>query len=112
MKQLSIDDLFDLAGTQDSRARVEKLFDWHFERHKVVVEAVMVSFGAVLAGLLVAYLSQDVSLLPFALTLLAAFAGLGTLGMLAYGELRSQKEDFLHALKILDAIGHYRGGGS
>ncbi len=70
----------------------------------------MVSFGAVLAGLLVAYLSRDVALLPFALTLLAAFTGLGTLGVLAYRELRSQKNDFLHALKILDAVGRYRHG--
>ena len=111
MRQLSIDDLFDLADTEDARARVEKLFDWHFERHKVVVEAVMVSLGAIVAGLLVAFLSEDVALLAFALALLAASFGLGTVGVLAYLELRSQKEDFLHALKILDAIVRYRGGG-
>jgi hypothetical protein len=107
MKQLNMNDLLDLAPIADAEARLEKVFDWHFERHKVVVEAVLVSFGAVLAGLLVAYLSADVGLTQFVFALIAVVAGFGAIGTLAYLELRAQKEDFLTALQILKANQEY-----
>lgn len=107
MKQLNMNDLLDLTYIPDAEARLEKLFDWHFERHKIVVEAALVSFGAIFAGLLVAYLSADVDLAQFVMASLYVLIGLGAMGALAYWELHSLKKDFLTALQILNATQEY-----
>jgi hypothetical protein len=51
--------LLELAALPDPMVKVEKLFDWYFERHKLLIEVAGVSVGAFFAALIVALLKGE-----------------------------------------------------
>ena len=85
---------------------MEKLFDWYFERHKLVIEVTAVSVGAFFAALIVAALKGDyannwtfVAIVALGVVLLA-----GSLIGRSYLLMVKMEDDLVGALKLLKLI--------
>ena len=103
MKDIEIRDLIDLvvADVDDGDARIQKIFEWHFERVKTVSQWVVVVAGGLLVSLLVEFLTGDMSI-HWAYTLLSALAAVATatFGVYYFARLRSMRRQFVVALGL------------
>ncbi len=107
MRQLSIADLLDLARVPDAENRIVKVFDWYFERHKLVVQGVLAYLTALSVALLTAFIRGDLSWQLILVLALVNLCGIGFLCGRSYLRLRSLHREFLVALRTFDAFKNY-----
>jgi hypothetical protein len=101
---LSIQDLASLAEGHDPEGRVEKIFDWSFERRKVVAQAALAFIASFLVALSITYLRNDIESQLFVPIAFVSVGGVSALFFRAYWRLRSLKQEFLAALWIINEL--------
>jgi len=89
---------------QGAEDRVEKAYDWYFERKKLVVQTVLAFLTAFVVALVAAVVRGDLTLLAATLIALVGVLGTGVLGVQSYWELHALPEYYLEALDTLDAL--------
>jgi len=96
--------LNELSVLEEPESRVEKLFDWYFERHKLLIEVIAVSVGAFFAALIVAALKGDYAGKDWwwvaGIALIMAL-GTGYLMIRSYLIMKGMEDEFVAALKLL-----------
>jgi hypothetical protein len=101
----SLRDLFTLAQTSEGESRVEKAFDWYFERHKILFQGGFAYLGTFAVGLAASVYKDEIELW-FAIPV--AVIGLGGPSLYfvarAYRRLRAAEHQYLVAVIILDAF--------
>jgi hypothetical protein len=113
-RPLKVAELLDLAQSSDEpEVRVEKIFDWFFERAMSTVRLTLGAAGAALLGLVAAYLQRGADLSAAGALVTAAVTGLSAAVLVAIGLRRAQKLNGLHreyvsALKLLAAFRRLR----
>jgi Flp pilus assembly protein TadB len=100
---IKIRTLRELAALPDPAAKAEKLFDWYFERQKLMIEVTAVSLGAFFAALIVAALQgayvnnwTHVAIAVFIVVLLTGYV----IRHLYLG-LKRMEDEFIAALDLL-----------
>jgi hypothetical protein len=122
VRTLEVADVLDLAAAQSSDAeeRLQKLFEWDFERTMTSVRLLFAVAGSLLIALLAALIHDDAKLEIWHIATIVGSAGL--LAAVAWSMLRRTRElhrEFLAALGLLNSaqrlgplLARYRAGGS
>ena len=103
MFDLSIRDIIDLVTAQvpDAEARIQKVYEWHFERVKTTSQWILGAAASLFIAVLVAFFKAELKLVWWQNALIALFAiGTGTFGIYRLWQLRSIHRQFIAALKI------------
>jgi hypothetical protein len=98
---LSVQNLASLAEGHDPEGRVEKLFDWNFERRKVVAQAALATLAGFLVALSIPYFKNDITSQLFVPIVIVSVGGVSILFFSAYWRLRWLKQELLAALWII-----------
>jgi hypothetical protein len=101
---LSIQELENLAEGHDPEGRVEKLFDWSFERRKVVAQAALAFIASFLIAMSVPYFKNEFTSQVFVPIVIVSVGGVSALFVHAYWRLRSLKQEYLAALWIINEL--------
>jgi hypothetical protein len=114
LEDLRIEDLFNflsLAPTDDHAARIQKVYEWRVERHKLFVQASFAALLAVVGLLIVSYMKGDFAtadsplsdwhIWKVCLIVLVDLAAPGTPLLFCYWRLRLADRQFLKALTQL-----------
>lgn len=102
MRDLTMKDLLDLAEVDvpDAEMRVQKMYEWHFERVKATSQWILGASGALFISLLVAFLRAELQLLWWQTVLIVVGAlATGAYGMYNLRQLRLMHHEFVAALK-------------
>jgi len=102
MKDIRLKDLLDLATaeTANPQEEIQQMYKWHFERGVTASKLVLGSGASLLAGLLLALLRDDLTLVPWQLAL--AFSGVAV--TLMYGVFRFYRTRRIHAEFIASLV--------
>jgi len=103
MRELSIKDLLDLvvAEVPDAATRIQKMFEWHFERVKVISQWILGATASLFIYILVAFFKADLELEAWQIILIVLFAlCTSTYGIYLLWQLRSLNRQFIAALKL------------
>lgn len=122
MRSLRVSDVLDLAAvdSDDAEDRLQKVFEWDFERMMTSIRLVFGAAGSVVVALLAALFRPDSALKAWHI---AAILGLATvltlIGMGMLWRMRTNHRRFVAALQLLAAAGDlgpllrlYRSGGA
>jgi sterol desaturase/sphingolipid hydroxylase (fatty acid hydroxylase superfamily) len=103
MRDLSITHLIDLvvAEVPDAEERIQKMFEWHFERVMTLSRWILGAAASLVIAVLAAFFKAELQLACWqtGLIVLAALAT-GTYGVYRLWELRSVHRQFIAALKL------------
>jgi hypothetical protein len=122
VKALRVADVLDLAAVDSDAAedRLQKLFEWDFERTMTSVRLVFGAAGSVVVALLAALFRPDSSLKTWHIATILGFAGvLALVGIGMLWRMRTNHRQFVAALQLLTAAADlgpllrlYRSGGA
>ncbi|MDD5168128.1 MAG: hypothetical protein PHN75_04860 [Syntrophales bacterium] len=107
MKDISIKELIDLATSDvpDGDARIEKMFDWHFQRNMMIAKWIMGAVASLSIAALLGYFKAEIdlnwwqSIVAIVLPLSAS-----TYGFYRLYHIRSMHRQFVSALKIYNEL--------
>jgi hypothetical protein len=105
MRALRVADVLDLAAAQsaESESRLEKVFEWEFERTMTSVRLLFGAAGSVVIALLAALFREDTSLKTWHIVvILGSAAILAALGAALLWRIRTAHREFLAALQLLN----------
>ncbi len=103
MKELTIRNLIDLviSDTQDGETRIEKMFEWHYDRQKTLVQWLLGAAASLLVAVVVALTTTNVQLEIWeAVSLFIAVAFLGFWGLWLIYRLRRIQSQFISTLRL------------
>lgn len=119
MKALQVADVLDLAAAESSDAedRLQKVFEWDFERTMTSARLLFAAAGSVIAVMLAALLRVDSVLTAWhVFVFTASSAVLAISGMVILWRIRKLHREFLAALQLLNSakrlgplLARYRG---
>lgn len=122
MRALQVSDVLDLAAvdSDDVEDRLQKLFEWDFERSMTAIRLIFGAAGSVVVALLAALFRPDSSLRTWHIVTILGFAGvLALLGIGMLWRMRTNHRRFVAALQLLAAakdlgplLRLYRSGGA
>ena len=102
MGPVKLTTLIDIAESSDPAMRTQQLFEWYFERQKLLIQIAISLLGAFLVGLLLGALRGDFTnnwgLMLAGASILGL--GLGSFILRSYLKIRSVGEDFVAALEL------------
>lgn len=102
---LRMRDFYILAQLPEAESRIEKAFNWYFERHKTIVQGVLAYLGTFAVGLAASAYRDEIALWLAVPVALIGFGGPSfLLAARAYLRLRSVERKFLMAVLLLDAF--------
>jgi len=109
MGPVSLRTIGELVVLADPAANVEKLFDWHFERHKLVIQGTAAFLGAFFAGLIAGALRGDFGdtgpeWIVVAIVALFVAAIMGGIMRRSYLLMKSMEDDFVPTLALIHRL--------
>jgi hypothetical protein len=103
MQNLKIKEIIDLivAEVPDAETRIEKIFDWHFERTKVTSQWILGAAATLFISVLVSFFKSELNI-PWWIVLLIAIFALATAsyGIYLLWQLRLLHLQYIATLKI------------
>jgi hypothetical protein len=106
VRALKVADVLDLAAAQSDEAedRLQKIFEWDFERTMTSVRLLFGAAGSVVVALFAALFRKDSSLHTWQAVVMLASAGvLGTVAGSILWRTRTLHREFVAALQLLNA---------
>jgi hypothetical protein len=106
MRALRVADVLDLAAAQSegSEDRLQKVFDWQFERTMTSVRLLFGAAGSLIIALLAASFRKDASLHTWQIVvILFAAAVSASTGAAMLWRMRTMHREFLQALQLLNS---------
>ena len=103
MRELSMKELIDLvvAEVPEAETRIQKMFEWHFERVKITSQWVLAATASLSISVLVAFFKAELKLVWWQTTLIVFLAvATATYGVYCLWQLRSLNRQFVAALKL------------
>ena len=103
MRTLTIRDLLDLvvADVPDAPGRIQKIFEWHFDRVKSNAQWVLALAASLFVSTLIAYSKAELRVSLWQASLLfAVTAGTASYGLLNLWKLRTLHKEFIAALRL------------
>ena len=103
MRELSMKELIDLvvAEVPQAETRIQKMFEWHFERVKITSQWVLAAAASLSISVLVAFFKAELKLVWWQTTLIVFLAvATATYGVYCLWQLRSLNRQFVAALKL------------
>lgn len=107
MKDLTIRELIDLVEGEipDSELRIEKMFQWHFERSILIIKWVLGASVSLFISVMIAFFKAEIKLPWWQITLVVLFAvGTATYGIYRLWQIRSMHRQFVSTLKIYSEL--------
>ncbi|MDQ4125503.1 MAG: hypothetical protein M3134_07890 [Actinomycetota bacterium] len=106
MKDLSLSSLIKVvAATEDPQMRVEKMYEWHFERAMAVARVWLAVSGTTFAALLVAFLDDAARLPAWKVAGPLAFAALAALhGGVLLHRVRKIHNEYVSSLDLVSRL--------
>lgn len=121
MRSLTVSDVLDLAAvsSDDSEERLQKVFEWDFERSMTSIRLVFGAAGSVVVALLAALFRPENELRTWHIVAILGLAGtLAAIGVLMLWRMRTNHRRFVAALQLLSTaqdlgplLRLYRAGG-
>jgi predicted lysophospholipase L1 biosynthesis ABC-type transport system permease subunit len=121
VRALQVADVLDLAAidSEDAEDRLQKVFEWDFERTMTSIRLVFGAAGSVVVALLAALFRPDSELKTWHIVAILGFAGvLAIVGVSMLWRMRTNHRRFVAALQLLSTANHlgpllklYRSGG-
>lgn len=103
MREIAVKDLIDLVVSEvpDVELKIQKMFDWHFERVKITSQWLLGASASLFISVLIAFSRNEVEidLLQIAGILLGGVS-VGAYGLYLIMRLRSLQTQFVAALKL------------
>jgi hypothetical protein len=106
-RNLSIRDLLDLAVADVAGAeeRIEKIFEWHFDRAKTISQWILGAAASLSISVLISISKQEWKLsAPFTTIILMCAVATGAYGAYNLWQLRSLSRQFVAALKLYSEL--------
>lgn len=103
MRDLRMKELIDLvvAEVPDAETRIQKMFEWYFERVKVTSQWILAAAASLSFSVLAAFLKAESQLLWWETTLIILLAlGTATYGVYRLWQLRSLNSQFVATLRL------------
>jgi len=103
MRDLTVKDLLDLvvADVPDASGRVQKIFEWHFDRVKTIAQWVLGAAASLFVSSLIPFFKAELKLTWWQILLLfLSAAGTASYGIYRLWQLRSLHREFVTALKL------------
>ena len=103
MRELRIRELIDLvvAEVPEAEIRIQKMFEWHFERGKITSQWILGIAASLFISLLIAFFRGELRLVWWQTTLIMLSApGASTYGIYRLWQLRSINRQFVSTLKL------------
>ncbi len=103
MRNLSMKELIDLvvAEVPDAETRIQKMFEWYFERVKITSQWILGATASLFISVLVAFFKAELQLVWWKTALIILFAlSTATYGVYRLWQLRSLNSQFVATLKL------------
>lgn len=103
MRELTVKDLLDLivADVPDAPGRIQKVFEWHFERVKTTAQWVLGAAASLFVSSLIPFFKAELQLSWWqTLLLFLSAAGTASYGIYRLWQLRTLHREFVAALKL------------
>ena len=107
MKDITLKELVDLAvaSVSEPDSRIEKMFDWHFERELTITKWLLGAAASIFVAMLISYYKQEFNVATWQIILgiiivLASFS----YGIYRLLKLRNIHKQFVSALKLLKEL--------
>ena len=103
MKDIAIRDIIDLVASEvpNAESRIEKMFDWHFQRDMTITKWVLGAAASLSVAVLVAFSKAELNLSLWQIIIVAACAlASSTYGIYRIVRIRSLHRQFVSTLKL------------
>jgi hypothetical protein len=107
MQELNINDIIDLvvAEVPDAGTRIKEMFEWHFERVKIILEWILGITASLFLLAVLAFFKTEIDLEYWQIGVVLIFAlCTGTYGLYRLWQLRALNHEFVAALKLFSEL--------
>ena len=111
MKDISIKDIIDLVDSDvpDAESRIEKMFDWHFQRDMTITKWVLGASASLTVAVLVAFSKAELNLSLWQIITVSICAlSSSTYGIYRIVRIRSLHRQFVSTLKLYSEFNRIR----
>ena len=111
MKDIAIKDIIDLVDSNvpDAELRIEKMFDWHFQRDMTITKWVLGAAASLSVAVLVAFSKAELNLSWWEMIVIAICAlASSTYGIYRIVRIRSLHSQFISTLKLSSEFNRIR----
>lgn len=103
MRDISIKEIIDLVASEvpDSEERIEKMFDWHFQRDMTITKWILSAAASLVVAVLVAFSKSELAVPWWQIGIISLFAfATSTYGFFRIYRIRLLHKQFIATLKL------------